>query len=87
MAMKLNMSLRAWHNLRDELIEDLKFPIAYCPIQKTYYYTLSGKFQVGFKCLSDEKKENLRGGMAYSRISYNNFCHSAFSLHYLPFTL
>lgn len=65
MAKKLGISLRMWHHLRDELVNDLNFPIAYCPVQRTYYYTVSGKFEVGFKYLTNEQKENLRGGMAY----------------------
>jgi hypothetical protein len=38
MAAKLGLSLRAWHYLRDELIEDLAFPIAYSRSRQTYYY-------------------------------------------------
>lgn len=63
MAEKLGISLRMWHLLRDELVNDLNFPIAYCPIQRTYYYTASGKFEAGFKYLTDEQKENTKGGM------------------------
>jgi hypothetical protein len=38
MAAKLGLSLRAWHYLRDELIEDLGFSIAYSRSRQTYYY-------------------------------------------------
>lgn len=41
MATKLGLSLRAWHYLRDELIEDLAFPIAYSRSRQTYYYEAS----------------------------------------------
>lgn len=41
MAAKLGLSLRAWHYLRDELIEDLAFPIAYSRSRQTYYYEAS----------------------------------------------
>jgi len=38
MASNLGLSLRAWHYLRDELMEDLAFPIAYSRRMQTYYY-------------------------------------------------
>lgn len=41
MAAKLGLSLRAWHYLRDELIEDLAFSIAYSRSRQTYYYEAS----------------------------------------------
>lgn len=63
MAAKLGISLRMWHHLREELISGLNFPIAYCFILRTYYYTTSGKFVAGFKYLTDEQKENTKGGM------------------------
>ena len=65
MAKKLGISLRMWHQLRNELVNDLNFPIAYCPVQRTYYYTVSGKFEVGFKYLTNEQKKNLNGAPPY----------------------
>jgi hypothetical protein len=67
MAKKLGICERAWYKLRDELVNDLNLPIAYCSIQRSYYYTISGKFEVGFKYLTDDKKEKLQGGRSILR--------------------
>ena len=42
-AEKLGLSIRAFHNFKQELIEDYAFPIAYCPSYKSYLYTNRGK--------------------------------------------
>ena len=42
-AKKLGLSKRAFHDFRQELIEDYEFPIAYCPANKSYLYTKRGK--------------------------------------------
>jgi hypothetical protein len=85
MAKKLGISERAWYKLRDELIKDLNFPIAYCSIQRTYYYTASGKFEVGFKYLTEKQKENLKGGWSYKPeqlFFINNFSKIFSPLHF-----
>lgn len=85
MAQKLGISERAWYKIRDELINDLNFPIAYCSIQRTYYYTASGKFEAGFKYLTDTQKENLRGGGSNKPeqlIFFNNFSKIFSPLHF-----
>lgn len=85
MAQKLGISERAWYKIRDELINDLNFPIAYCSIQRTYYYTASGKFEAGFKYMTNEQKENLNGGWSYKPeqlFFFNNFSKLFSSLHF-----
>jgi hypothetical protein len=49
LATKLRITERAWYKFRDQLINDLQLPIAYCPKQRTYYYTEPGSFEFGFK--------------------------------------
>jgi hypothetical protein len=49
LARKLGLSERGWHKLRHELVNDLDLPIAYCNTKKTYYYTMEGNFEIGFK--------------------------------------
>ena len=38
-AKKLGLSRSAFHEFKNELIEDYAFPIAYCSVRKTYFYT------------------------------------------------
>ena len=65
LAAKLGLSERGWYKFREELVEDLKWPLAYCSHRKTYYYTTEGSFVAGFKPLSAEKKEQTRGGSVF----------------------
>ena len=63
-ASKLGISERCWYKLRDELINDLELPIAYCNYRKTYYYSVDGSLEIGFKPLSSEKTEKITGGFS-----------------------
>lgn len=65
LATKLGISERAWFKFRDELVNEMHVPLAYCPILRSYYYTAAGKIEIGFKRLDDNKKEHLRGGTVY----------------------
>ena len=41
-AHKLGLSRSAFHEFKNELIEDYDFPIAYCPLRRSYFYTEPG---------------------------------------------
>ncbi len=64
LAQKLGISERTWYKLRDQLVNDLELPIAYCNYRKTYYYTTEGTLEIGFKSLKAEKAEKIKGGYA-----------------------
>lgn len=51
LAEKLGLSERGWYKLRDELVNDLKLPIVYCPHKRSYLYLEEGTFEIGFKKL------------------------------------
>ncbi|MGF7218329.1 hypothetical protein GGR92_004506 [Spirosoma lacussanchae] len=54
---------RAWHKIRDELVNDLNLPLAYDPVRKTYYYTEEGQLVFGFqRKLNNSDMEKLEGG-------------------------
>ena len=42
-ASRLGMSRTAFHEFKNELIEDFDFPIAYCSLRRTYFYTETGR--------------------------------------------
>lgn len=67
LAEKLGISERAWYKLRDELVNDLELPIAYCNYRKTYYYTVDGTFEIGFKKLNTNDTAKIRGGFGSYR--------------------
>jgi predicted DNA-binding transcriptional regulator YafY len=66
LAEKLGISERSWYKLRDELINDLGLPIAYCSFRRSYYYTEEGTFEIGFRRLSPEKTERISGGFFFT---------------------
>ncbi|MGA0557600.1 hypothetical protein ACO2Q8_13170 [Larkinella sp. VNQ87] len=63
LAEKLGISERAWYKIRDELVNDLGVPLAYCPIRRTYYYTEEGEIVFQFRRKLDaEQMGRLSGG-------------------------
>ncbi len=62
LADKLGISQRCWYKLRDELVNELGVPIVYCSYLQSYYYKEEGTLEIGFRRLSDETKEKIRGG-------------------------
>ena len=62
LAKRLNMTERAWYNLRDQLVNDLKIPIVYDHFHRSYIYTEQGNFVMGFKKLKLNEMEKLSGG-------------------------
>ncbi len=62
LAHKLGISERAWYKLRDQLISECEVPIAYCKINRTYYYIDVGSFIIGFQKMSESKRENISAG-------------------------
>jgi hypothetical protein len=63
LAQRLGITERAWHKIRDELVNDLNLPLAYDPVRKTYYYTEEGQFIFGFqRKLTTDDMEKLDGG-------------------------
>ena len=42
-AKKLGLARSTFHTFKNELIDDYGFPIAYCSIRRTYFYTEEGK--------------------------------------------
>lgn len=63
LAIKLGLSERAWYKLRDELVNDLNVPLAYCPVRKTYYYTHEGELVFQFRRRLDaDEMSKLEGG-------------------------
>ena len=63
LAQKLGISERAWYKLRDELVNELGVPLAYCPVRRTYYYAEEGEIVFQFRRrLGSEQMEGLSGG-------------------------
>jgi predicted transcriptional regulator len=48
LAKKLQITERAWYNLRDELVHDLHIPIIYDTKQRSYVYLEKGCLKMGF---------------------------------------
>ncbi|GAB3250595.1 hypothetical protein GCM10027347_08470 [Larkinella harenae] len=58
LAEKLGISERAWYKIRDELVNDLGVPLAYCAVRRTYYYAEEGELVFQFRRkLSGEQME------------------------------
>jgi hypothetical protein len=74
LAKKLSLKPSGWYRLRDILINDLEWPLAYDPHGQTYHYTENVKFEIGFKRLSDDEASRISGGT-----KLENFSHSTFS--------
>ena len=72
LAKKLCITERAWYKFRDELINDLHLPIAYCPHSRSYIYTEAGSFEIGFRKLPKDETANLNGGRSY-KLSVNKW--------------
>ena len=49
LANKLRITERAWYNLRDELVQDLRIPIIYDTKQRSYVYAEKGYLKMGFQ--------------------------------------
>lgn len=77
LAKKLGITERAWYKLRDELVNDLRLPIDYCPHSRSYVYTEEGSFEIGFRRMQPEKAAGLNGG---SNISGSRFFERRFYL-------
>ncbi|KAA9355162.1 hypothetical protein [Larkinella humicola] len=75
LAQKLGISERAWYKLRDELVNELGVPLAYCPIRRTYYYAEEGELVFRFRRkLEDEQMEELSGGFgAPTAVAHGSF--------------
>lgn len=75
LAERLGITERAWHKIRDELVNDLNLPLAYDPQRKTYYYTEEGQLMFEFRRkLTTDDMEKLEGGrFVQSYLSYTNF--------------
>lgn len=54
LSQKLGLSPSAWYRLRDILINDLEWPLAYDTSLSSYYYTDNVVFEIGIRRL-DEK--------------------------------
>ncbi len=65
LAFKLGITERAWYKLRDQLVNDLELPIAYCPHRRSYYYTEEGSLEFGFRKISNREKEQITGGFFF----------------------
>ena len=72
LAAKLGLSERGWYKLRDELVNDLNVPLAYCPVRKTYYYTFDGElvFQLRRRLENDDMSK-LEGGHLLSSANWH----------------
>lgn len=73
LAQKLGISLRAWYNLKDQLVNELDIPIEYCSFRRSYFYKNEGKLMIGFKWLSANEKETINGGCYVSTSSESSF--------------
>lgn len=51
LAAKLNITERAWYQLRYELVHDLHVPIKYDRFKRSYVYEKSGNIFMGFEKL------------------------------------
>lgn len=49
LAKKIHITERAWYKLREELVKDLHFPIAYDAKIRSYVYSCEGKIEMGFR--------------------------------------
>jgi hypothetical protein len=65
LAKKLCITERSWYKFRDELVNDLALPIAYCSFARSYVYTEEGAFVIGFKKLPKNETEKLNGGKSF----------------------
>ncbi len=45
---KLRLSLRAFHEFKDQLKDDFGLPIAYCRKRQTYFYKKKGRLRCAF---------------------------------------
>jgi hypothetical protein len=75
LAQKLGLTERAWYKMRDELVNDLELPLAYCPYSRSYVYTIEGSFEIGFKKLSLDKTAGLNGGRMPNSFYFNFLSH------------
>lgn len=75
LAERLGITERAWHKIRDELVNDLNLPLAYDPHCKTYYYTEEGQLVFEFrKKLTNDDMEKLEGGhFVQTQLSHGDF--------------
>lgn len=55
-ARRVGISRRSLFAWLDQMKEDFDFPIAYDPLRQTYYYTLEGHFEFGFKTIKSGSK-------------------------------
>lgn len=76
LAQKLGLSTSGWYRLRDVLVNDLDWPLAFDPYRCTYYYTENVMFVFGFKRLDAGEAARINGGAAFFS---ENFSHSTFS--------
>lgn len=55
LARKPGLSTSGWYRLRDTLVNDLEWPLAFDPYRCTYYYTENVMFVIGFKRLDEDQ--------------------------------
>lgn len=76
LAQKLGLSTSGWYRLRDILVNDLDWPLAFDPYRCTYYYTENVMFVMGFKRLDEDDAARINGGTTFFS---ENFSHSTFN--------
>jgi hypothetical protein len=78
LAIKLSITERSWYKLKDELVNDLNWPIEYDPGKRSYVYKDNVCFEMGFRKLSNEKSSDLLGG----KLFYPKHLISVYFLHH-----
>jgi hypothetical protein len=82
LANKLCITERAWYKLKDELINDLNWPIEYDKHRKSYVFRENVSFEMGFRKLSNDEISKLSGGKF---LSPKDFICYYFSHHFFRF--
>jgi|GEM_PF-371729 len=87
LARKLGLSTSGWYRLRDTLVNDLDWPLAFDPYRCTYYYTENVKFIIGFKRLDEDDTTRISGGAAFFSENFSHFTFSRVGLNSFAFNL
>lgn len=82
LANKLCITERAWYKLKDELINDLNWPIEYDKRRKSYVFRENVSFEMGFRKLPNDESSKLSGGKFLSTKDF--FCYYLIN-HFLRF--
>ena len=87
LARKLGLTISGWYRLRDILVNDLDWPLAFDSYQGTYYYTENVMFVFGFKRLDESKTSGISGGAAFFSENFSHFTFNRVEVSSFAFNL